>query len=193
MLKINSAEYIASYPNFANIPPESLPEIAFLGRSNVGKSSLINFICRRKNLAKTSSTPGKTRSLNYFLINDAWFLVDFPGYGYAKVARKERQYWQRNLQEYLQKRRSLVLVCLLIDASIASQLSDLSMLADLLYLRVNCALIFTKIDKVKNSVAENNISNFLKQVVPTPNFVQVSVKQGRGQAELLTLLEQNLA
>lgn len=193
MLQISSALYCASYPDFASLPPPSYPEIALLGRSNVGKSSLINFICRRKQLAKISRSPGKTRSMNYFLINREWYLVDFPGYGYAKVSHKERELWQQNLRKYLRQRRSLRLVCLLVDASIAPQALDLTRLAELLDYQLKVALIFTKIDKVKARELQSNVTNFLSQTAFTPAKVLVSARENLGHLELMQVLAANIA
>lgn len=189
MLKILSARYIASYPDYTTLPNTSYPEIVLLGRSNVGKSSLINFICKSKGLAKISSTPGKTRFFNFFFINNSWYLVDMPGYGYAKVAKKERAKWQINLHTYLEKRSNLTMACILVDGSIPPQSLDISMVNTLLYMQVRLAIIFTKIDKNKPGFVNKNIANFLSQLTVVPSYIQVSARKNLGHAELLQLLE----
>lgn len=193
MLSIDSARYLASYHDYAALAKPTYPEIAFIGRSNVGKSSLINFICNHKALAKTSRTPGKTRYFNFFLINDTWCLVDLPGYGYAKVSYKERNRWQTNLQSYLDKRGNLKLVCLLVDSSIPPQSVDFTMITNLLRRQIPMVLIFTKIDKNKPLAIRHNIENFLKELPFVPPYIQVSVRKHIGHKELLELLDKYLA
>src|SRR5262245_26211237 len=107
-MKINNAVYVLSSPSVEKCPKPDKPEYAFIGRSNVGKSSLINMLCQRENLAKTSSAPGKTKLINHFLVNNQWYLVDLPGYGYAKISQQQRRAWEKMIQDYLRKRENLV-------------------------------------------------------------------------------------
>ena len=124
-MNITKAEFISSSPNVTLCPKDQIPEYAFIGRSNVGKSSLINMLVERKKLAKTSSTPGKTRLINHFKINDTWFLADLPGYGYAKVSKKDRESFARMIEQYAQLRSNLVCFFVLVDARIPPQQLDL--------------------------------------------------------------------
>ena len=124
-MKITRAEFVCSNTDVAKCPREAIPEYAFIGRSNVGKSSLINMLVERKNLARTSSTPGKTRLINHFKINDRWFLADLPGYGYARVSKKEREFFGKMIQQYASHRTNLVCFFVLIDSRIPPQQIDL--------------------------------------------------------------------
>ena len=124
-MDINSASFIVSNTDFDKLPPPEKPEYAFIGRSNVGKSSLINMLCDRNKLAKISGTPGKTQLINHFLINEEWYLVDLPGYGYAKVSKKDRNKWQGFTYQYLKNRANLMGVFVLVDSRIPAQKIDL--------------------------------------------------------------------
>lgn len=124
-MQIKTAQYVLSAPDFAQCPKPDKPELAFIGRSNVGKSSLINMLTQQKNLAKTSVTPGKTQLMNHFIINQNWYLVDLPGYGYAKVAQSNRRRWEQMIENYLRKRENLINVFILIDSRHTPQKIDL--------------------------------------------------------------------
>src|ERR1700753_3330754 len=124
-MQINSAKYIISSPDYTKCPPADKPEYAFIGRSNVGKSSLINMLCNNQSIAKTSGTPGKTQLINHFLINNNFYIVDLPGYGFAKVSIKQRKQWEKMIEDYLRKRENLVNVFALIDSRHAPQKIDI--------------------------------------------------------------------
>ena len=157
MLTIHTAEYAMSSPDLAGCPAPDKAEFAFIGRSNVGKSSLINMLCNKKGLALTSNKPGKTRKFNYFIINDAWYLVDLPGYGYAQTSHVQRDVWQRNMETYLIRRENLVNVFLLIDANIPPQKKDINFIEWLGENMVPFSLVFTKSDKPKRIDLKKNI------------------------------------
>jgi len=146
-MNIKSAEFIKSSAKTSECPPANLPEMAFIGRSNVGKSSLINLLTGRTNLAKTSVSPGKTRIINHFLINNNWYLVDLPGYGYAKVSKKDRRKFGKLIEDYISQRSSLICLFVLIDIRHKPQKSDLDFITWLGINHVPFAIIFTKTDK----------------------------------------------
>lgn len=147
-MAIKNAQFITSAPELQFCPDTHLPEICFAGRSNVGKSSLINALTNRKSLAKTSNVPGKTRAMNYFLIDNSWHLVDLPGYGYAKVSKKEQKRWGEVLNQYLRNRKQLELVVLLIDVRHEPQQSDLEFMFWLGSHQIPFMLVLTKADKI---------------------------------------------
>ena len=148
-MEVKSAEFIISNSDYRKCPDTTLPEYAFIGRSNVGKSSLINMLTNNKNLAKTSVKPGKTQLINHFLINKQWYLVDLPGYGYARIAKTSRQKWQKMIQDYFLKRKQLINVFVLIDSRIEPQKIDLEFINFLGENGIPLSIIFTKIDKQK--------------------------------------------
>jgi len=142
-----------------------MPEYAFIGRSNVGKSSLINMLCERKSLAKTSSTPGKTQLINHFLINESTYFVDLPGYGFAKVSKKERKKWEQFTHLYLKKRTNLLYTFILIDSRINPQKVDLEFMEWMGMNRMPFVMIFTKIDKLSSSELQKNIATYRKEML----------------------------
>ncbi len=150
-MKVNSAEFVKSVGSRSGLPDDGLPEIAFAGRSNVGKSSLLNRLLNRKQLAKTSRTPGKTTNLNYFLINNALYFVDLPGYGYARRSHQERQRWGRLIEAYLEDRDSLKGIVQLLDVRHDPSAQDLEMLGWLLHVRKPFLVAATKADKLSGS------------------------------------------
>lgn len=150
-MKINQVELVISAVSEKQYPNENLPEIALAGRSNVGKSSFINTLINRKNLARTSSKPGKTQTLNFYKLNDAFFFVDVPGYGYAKVSKKEREKWGRMMDEYFQKRETLRSVILVCDIRHEPTDADVQMYDYLKYYELPVIIIATKLDKIKKS------------------------------------------
>lgn len=154
-MEISTSKYIKSAGREKDCPVTDLPEFAFTGRSNVGKSSLINMLCIRKDLARTSANPGKTQSINHFLINDQWFLVDLPGYGYARVSKTERNRFQSLVTEYIYTRKNLMLVFVLIDSRITPQKTDLDFINWLGKNGIPLCLIFTKSDKLKNDESQH--------------------------------------
>ncbi|HON69768.1 MAG: ribosome biogenesis GTP-binding protein YihA/YsxC [Tenuifilum sp.] len=154
---IRTAKFVASYPSVQKCPKTDLPEYAFIGRSNVGKSSLINMLTCTKALAKVSQTPGKTQLINYYLINDSWHLVDLPGYGYAKVSKGEREKFSDIVLNYILKRENMHLLFVLIDSRLEPQDIDIQFINWLGVNQVPFALVFTKTDKVSSMVLEQNI------------------------------------
>lgn len=160
-MQIKSAKYIISSPSFDKCPNPDKPEFAFIGRSNVGKSSLINMLVKQKNLAKTSSTPGKTQLINHFEINESWYLVDLPGYGYAKVAQNDRRRWEQMIENYLRKRENLVNIFVLIDSRHKPQKIDLAFANQLGKWEIPFTIVFTKSDKEKPGVVQRNVTAFL--------------------------------
>jgi len=154
---IRTAKFVASYPSVQKCPKTDLPEYAFIGRSNVGKSSLINMLTCTKALAKVSQTPGKTQLINYYLINDSWHLVDLPGYGYAKVSKGEREKFSDIVLNYILKRENMHLRFVLIDSRLEPQDIDIQFINWLGVNQVPFALVFTKTDKVSSMVLEQNI------------------------------------
>jgi GTP-binding protein len=186
---IKSAEFFISSPGLRKCPEPDKPEYAFIGRSNVGKSTLINMITGRKGLAKTSSKPGKTRLINYFLINEEWYLVDLPGYGYAVTSKKEREAWIRMIRDYLLKRRSLMNTFLLIDSRIPPQDSDLEYISWFGNNQLPFALVFTKTDKQSSMRLRNWLSEYEKILHRTweelPPIMITSGISGEGKEEIL--------
>ena len=153
---IKNAKFIISSTDYKKCPQPTLPEYAFIGRSNVGKSSLINSIVNQKNLAKVSSKPGKTQLINHFLINDKWYLVDLPGFGYAKISKTKRQEFQKMTRNYLSYRENLMCLFVLIDLRLKPQIIDQNFMQWLAIAKIPFKIVFTKSDKVnKNSVTKN--------------------------------------
>jgi len=190
---IRSAEIVGSFPSLAACPPPDRPEYAFCGRSNVGKSSLINALLKRK-IARTSATPGKTQLLNYYHINDSWYLVDLPGYGYAKVSQKMRRQWQKLIKDYLQLRQSLVNVFALVDGMIPPQNIDLEFMETLGRARVPFSIVFTKTDRIKPRHFEQNRRAFeakmLEKWETLPPVFVTSAKTGAGTAAITDYIAQ---
>jgi GTP-binding protein len=191
---IKSAAFVSSAAQLNQCPPETKPEFAFIGRSNVGKSSLINMLVGTKGLAKTSSTPGKTRLLNYFIINEQWYLVDLPGYGFAKVSRTEREKWEKRLHEYLSKRKNLYCVFVLVDSRLEPQKNDLEMINWLGEHQVPMAILFTKTDKLKPREIEENCNQWRitlsKYWDELPNMMITSAENKSGKEEVLQFIDQ---
>ena len=200
-MKIKSAKYLISSPNFDKCPAPTVPEYAFIGRSNVGKSSLINLLCDVKGLAKTSSAPGKTQMINHFAIQSAgkkslenWFLVDLPGYGYAKTALKNRRTWEQMIENYVRKRENLVNLFVLIDSRHEPQKIDLEFLESLAKWEIPFSIIFTKSDKEKPAVVERNVKAFLDKMRESFYFLPASfvtsAERKIGRDEVLDYIEQ---
>lgn len=150
-MEITSAEFIISNTDITRCPPATKPEFAFIGRSNVGKSSLINMLTGRKELAKISSTPGKTQTINHFLINKSWYLVDLPGYGYASVSKELKKNWAQMIDEYFMRRENLYCTFILIDSRLEPQASDMKFIRELGSKGLPLALVLTKTDKLKQN------------------------------------------
>lgn len=162
---IKSAEFIISNTKLADCPKSDKPEYAFIGRSNVGKSSLINYLTNHKKLSKTSSTPGKTQLINHFLINNEWFMVDLPGYGYAKTSKSNREKWQQFIANYILKRDHLLNLFVLIDSRLPPQKIDLEFMEWLGIKGIPFAIIFTKIDKLTSSKLHKNLLIYKKEML----------------------------
>lgn len=171
-MKITKAEIEISAVKKEQYPKTNLPEIALAGRSNVGKSSFINQIIGRKNLVRTSSKPGKTRTLNFYLINDAFYFVDVPGYGYAKVSKREREKWGQMMEEYFETREQLQLVVLIVDLRHEPTREDIQMVEYVNYLNIPLLIVATKLDKIPKTKRERNI-NQLKKTFSTNEQIQV--------------------
>lgn len=191
---IKDAEYVGSFPSEAKCPTDGLPEYAFIGRSNVGKSSLINMLCERKKLAYISNKPGKTQSLNFYRINDAWYVVDLPGYGYAKISKKTRREWERMIQGYLIKRTTLQCAFVLIDANVPPQANDIEFINWLGEHRIPFVIAYTKLDRMKEDQCDKNIEAIqqalLKHWHALPQQFRTSANKGWGRDEILQFIEQ---
>ncbi|MAY82701.1 MAG: YihA family ribosome biogenesis GTP-binding protein [Flavobacteriales bacterium] len=193
-MKIHSAEFLISNTDYRKCPKAEFPEYAFIGRSNVGKSSLINMLCERKKLAKTSSTPGKTQLINHFLINENIYLVDLPGYGFAKASKKEREKWEKMIQGYLNQRPNLLYTFVLIDSRIPPQKIDLEFMAHLGKKQIPFVMLFTKIDKLSSSALNKNLTAYkkamLKEWEEMPPVITTSSESKFGKEDVWNLIEQ---
>ena len=184
-MKIKSAEFLMSNSDVSKCPKERLPEYAFIGRSNVGKSSLINMLADRKNLAKTSGKPGKTQLINHFVINKSWYLVDLPGYGYARVSKKAKKTFQKFITDYFEKRSQLVLAFVLIDCRHEPQPVDIDFMRYLAQLDIPFQIIFTKADKLKPKALAKNLQTYTQKMLesweemPAYYITSSSKKQGK--------------
>jgi GTP-binding protein len=195
-MKIKSATFTSSAPTLKFCPESELPEFAFIGRSNVGKSSLINMLSERKELAKVSSTPGKTKLINFFLINESWSLVDLPGYGYAKVAKKDRADFNESVALYLEQRPNLSFIFVLIDSRLPPQAIDLDFIQWVGERSLPFGLIFTKTDKLSNAKIQTNMALFQEHIAglvqsPPPVFTSSSVTKD-GKSIILNFIGQML-
>ncbi len=192
-MKINSAVYLQSVVDWRKCPNGNFPEFAFIGRSNVGKSSLINMLTQNKSLAKTSSKPGKTQTINHFIINNNWYLVDLPGYGYASISKTMREKWAKMIDEYLMRRPNLQLVFVLIDSRLEPQKIDIEFINGLGEKGVPFSIIFTKADKVSKTQLQRNVDAFRKKLLETweelpPHFVS-SAENGLGREEICDYID----
>jgi GTP-binding protein len=196
-MQIKTVEFAVSAPTFASCPRSGLPEFAFIGRSNVGKSSLINLLAGRKDLARVSDEPGKTRLINFFTINQAWSLVDLPGYGYAKAAKTDRLEFNTAVRDYLGQRTNLQRVFALIDSRLPPQEMDLKFVHWLGQRELPFALVFTKIDKQAAQHSRNTIDRFRQAMARSteaaPLVFATSATTKSGRAELLGFIAQSLA
>ncbi|MFP4070169.1 MAG: ribosome biogenesis GTP-binding protein YihA/YsxC [Opitutales bacterium] len=195
-MKIHTAEYRASANTYEACPPSSLPEFAFVGRSNVGKSSLINMLTGKTELAHTSGKPGKTRLINFFRINEAWTLVDLPGYGYAKVSRAQQEEFNIHVSAYLTERENLVQVFLLVDSQLEPQGGDLSFAEWMQRCGVPYSIIFTKTDRGSETKVRNHAEQFREamedwELRPGEVF-HCSAKTGKGRGPILSWIESRL-
>lgn len=194
-MKIKSAEFVISNSKVTYCPKDPIPEYAFIGRSNVGKSSLINMLTQRKSLAKTSGRPGKTQLINHFKINDQWFLVDLPGYGYARVSKKDKKTFQKYITDYFLERKQLVSAFVLVDIRHEPQPVDLEFMQWMGENQIPFAIIFTKADKLKPKAIERNVANYVQQLLASiweeaPLYFVTSSSNGTGQEEVLEYIEE---
>lgn len=192
-MEIKEAQFIVSNSDVAKCPPPDRAEYAFIGRSNVGKSSLINMLTTKKNLAKTSGRPGKTQLINHFLINKEWYLVDLPGYGYAKVPKAERLKWEKFLKRYILKRENLYCLFVLIDSRHEAQKVDLEFMEWLGISGIPFSIIFTKTDKLRPEELEANLKAYEEKMFETwetmPGYFISSSETGAGKDEILDFIE----
>ncbi len=190
---IKSAEFIVSNTNPALCPQDELPQFAFIGRSNVGKSSLINMLTGVKNLAKTSSTPGKTQLINHFLINQDWYLVDLQGYGYAKVTRTQREKWLGFIRGFLTRCNHLFCVLVLLDIRVEPQRNDLEFMEWLGMNGIPFVMVFTKTDKLNRPQIDKNLAHYKKEMLKSweemPQLFVTSAEKKIGRDELLDFIE----
>ena len=193
-MEIKSAEFVMSNTDVTKCPPENRPEYAFIGRSNVGKSSLINMLCRRKGLAMTSSTPGKTLLINHFLINDNWYLVDLPGYGYAQRGKQAREQLREIIENYILEREQLTSLFVLIDSRHEPQKIDLEFMEWLGENGVPFSIVFTKTDKLSGNGLKTNLDTYknelLKDWEELPPIFLTSSEQSKGRSELLDYISE---
>lgn len=191
-MQIKSAEFIMSNSVVAKCPPSRIPEYAFIGRSNVGKSSLINMLMQRKSLAKTSGRPGKTQLINHFLINKNWHLVDLPGYGYARVSKSSKKVFQKFITDYFLKREQLLCAFVLIDVRHDPQPIDLQFMEWMGEKQIPFNIIFTKADKLKPKALERHVEGYLKKMLETweevPPYFVTSSADGTGREEVLNYI-----
>src|SRR5690606_19163460 len=194
VMVIKEASFLVSNTDYQKCPDPGLPEYAFIGRSNVGKSSLINRLAARSNLAKTSSTPGKTQLINHFIINKSWYLVDLPGYGYAKIGKHEREKWERMIYDYLRNRPNLVCTFVLVDSRHEMQKADLEFMMNLTELGVPFNLVFTKVDKLRPNQVNPTIERYLQQMKEyweeLPRYFVTSSEKSIGREDLLLAIEE---
>jgi GTP-binding protein len=195
-MEIEEATFISSHSDIAKCPPPNMPEFAFIGRSNVGKSSLINTLVNRRKLAKTSVTPGKTQTINHFLINKAWYLVDLPGYGYASVSKSLKEGFGRMIEEYVTKRETLYCLFILIDSRLEPQKIDLSFIQWAGEKGIPLCLLFTKTDKLSRGQLQKNFSLYQRTLKQSwddlPPLILTSSIDKSGRNEVLAFIESAL-
>jgi len=196
-MNINRAEFIMSNTRIDFLPNDNIPEYAFIGRSNVGKSSLINMLVQRKGLAKTSSVPGKTVAINHFIVNNAWYLVDLPGYGYAQHSKKQREAWRIMINNYITRRRNLVTTFVLVDSRIEPQNNDLGFMEWLGENQVPFCIVFTKADKVSKAELDRNVealkTRLMEEWEELPPIFITSSEKKQGRDEILDYIEEQNA
>jgi len=193
-MKIKSADFVMSNSDVVKCPSEPIPEYAFIGRSNVGKSSLINMLTERKSLAKTSGRPGKTQLINHFKINGNWFLVDLPGYGYARVSKKDKKTFQKYITDYFVKREQLLSAFVLVDVRHEPQKIDMEFMELLGENMIPFSIIFTKADKLKPKVIEKNVASYIQELLDgvweeAPNYFITSSSKNMGRDEVLYYID----
>ncbi len=193
-MQVKEAVFIISNTDYKKCPQENRPEYAFIGRSNVGKSSLINMITDQKKLAKTSGRPGKTQLINHFLINDDWFLVDLPGYGYARASKASRARWEQFIADYLIHREQLLNVFVLLDARLEPQKIDLEFMNWCGDKQIPFSMVFTKIDKLSSSALQKNMARYKREMLKMweelPPVFTTSSESGFGKEKILNYIDQ---
>jgi GTP-binding protein len=193
-MKILKAEFISSYADVSKCPSPDKPEFAFIGRSNVGKSSLINMLTGAKKLAKISVTPGKTQTINHYLINSSWYLVDLPGYGYASVSKSTRAGFGAMIENYILKRENLTCLFILLDSRLPPQAIDLDFIEWAGSKEIPLALLFTKIDKLKLNELQKNLKQYEKTLLTRweelPTIILTSSEKKSGKEEILALMDE---
>jgi len=192
-MNIKEVYFCGSFPTFNQTPTDGKPEFAFIGRSNVGKSSLINMLTNRKTLAKVSNTPGKTQLINYFMINESWYLVDLPGYGYAKLSKTKRKEFRNMIESYLVRKNTIVCTFVLIDSRHDLQNIDLEFINWCGLAKIPICIIFTKMDKLRPLERNKNIDRLKKSLLQyweelPPNFIS-SADTAEGRDEILSFIE----
>jgi GTP-binding protein len=192
-MEIKEAKFMMSNSKASQCPPPSLPEYAFIGRSNVGKSSLINMLCNQRHLAKVSGTPGKTQLINHFVIDKTWFLVDLPGYGYAKVSKSVKSTFSTIITDYLQSRPNIMNLFVLIDCRHEPQKIDLEFMRWLGVTEIPFSLIFTKLDKLKPEEWEASLARYQQTLLAEweelPHMLYSSAAKGTGRVEILDYIQ----
>lgn len=193
-MKITEAKFVMSNTDFRKCPAPELPEYAFIGRSNVGKSSLINMLCNNRGLAKTSSTPGKTQLINHFIINNEWYIVDLPGYGFAKPGLDVTAKWKKFTEGYLKNRENLMCTFVLIDIRLEPQKKDVEFMEFMAMNGLPFVMVFTKADKLGKEAMKRNVDKYCKQMLKTwqelPQHFITSSEKGIGAEEILDFVEE---
>ncbi|MCC6700185.1 MAG: YihA family ribosome biogenesis GTP-binding protein [Fluviicola sp.] len=192
-MEIKEAKFIISNTDIKLCPTDGKPEYAFIGRSNVGKSSLINMLLEKKDLAKTSGKPGKTQLINHFLVNQDWYVVDLPGYGYAKASKQSRYQWEKFISEYLTKRENLINIFVLLDARLEPQKIDLEFMTWCAEQELPFSMVFTKIDKLSSSALQKNLAAYKKEMLKyweeLPPVFTTSAESKFGREKLLNYVQ----
>jgi GTP-binding protein len=193
-MQIKTAQFVTSNTDYTKCPPAIIPEYAFIGRSNVGKSSLINMLCGQKSLAKTSGKPGKTQLINHFIINNAWYLVDLPGYGYAQVSKTKKEQWEKFIESYILERKNLLCLVVLIDARLPLQKVDDAFMEWLGNNQIPFVIAFTKIDKLTKNQLAVNLAAYMIQLSQKweelPRCFYTSAETRQGKEELLDFINE---
>lgn len=196
-MEITQADFVSSHADVKKCPPPDMPEFAFIGRSNVGKSSLINMLTNKKKLAKTSGKPGKTQTINHFIVNNAWYLVDLPGYGYASVSRDKRYEFGKMIEQYILNRDNLQCLFILIDARLEPQKIDLDFIQWSGSKEIPICLLFTKSDKLTKNQLNKSLSTYQAALLLSwdelPPRIVTSATERKGRAEILTFIGNALA
>ncbi len=191
-MEIKSAQFVISNTDIAKCPAPALPEYAFIGRSNVGKSSLINMLVDRRDMAKTSGKPGKTQLINHFIVNENWYLVDLPGYGYAQVSKDKREKWEKFISNYILERENLMCLFVLVDSRLSPQKVDLEFMDWLGENNIPFVMVFTKMDKLSKTKTANNIHNYKEEMGNSwdelPPCFYTSAEKKEGRKEILDFI-----